>query len=127
MSIEIKETFQERTHLEDFLQRKVKEKRYLSAIKLAQTLKLPQEKIRNLQELALRQIALEYRNAAAVRNLAREWGFARADLENLLYAGLAEYEELSGKKHLEQAYDIATGKYLTLRQWVDQFLNARNK
>jgi len=128
MSIEIKENaLQEKAHLEAILQKKVEEKSYLSAIKLAQTIKLPQEKIRNLQELALKQMAFEYRNAIAVRNLAREWEISKAELESLLKAGLEEYEGISEKKRLEQAYDIATGKYLTQRQWVDQFLNAKSK
>jgi hypothetical protein len=128
MSIEIKENaLQEKTRLEEILQKKIEDKNYLSAIKLAQTLKLPQEKIRNLQDLALKQMAFEYRNAVAVRNLAREWEISKTELESLIKAGLEEKEGISEKKCLEQAYDIVTGKYLTLRQWVDQFLNSRSE
>jgi len=125
MSIETNQNaIQEKGHLQTILEKQIEEKRYLAAIKLAQALSLPEEKIRILQESALKQMALEYRNAVAVQNLAREWGLAKADLEKLLNAGLKEYEEIPEKKRLEQAYDIATGKYLTLRQWVDQFLKS---
>ena len=128
VSIEIKETaLQEKANLEAILQKKLAEKSFLSAIRLAQVLNLSREKIRDFQELALKQMAFEYRNAIAVRNLAREWGFAREDLQNLLYTGLKEHEEISEKKRLEQVYDTETGRYLTLRQWVDQFFKAKIK
>jgi hypothetical protein len=128
VSLEIKEnTLQDRAYLEEILQKKITEKNYLAAIRLAQTMNLPQEKIRNWQELALKQMALEYRNAVAVRNLAQEWGYSKVDLAGILEAGLQEYERMSEKKCLEEAYDITTGKYLTLRQWVSQLLNGRSK
>lgn len=119
--------YRKKIRLEEALRKKIEDKNYLSAIKLAQTLKLPTDKIRNLQELALKQMAFEYRNAVAVQNLAREWGFPRTDLENLLRTGLEEYERMSEKKHLEEAYDISTGKYLTLHQWMDQLLHSLSK
>ncbi len=117
---------QEKAHLEAIFQEMITKKRYLSAIKLAQALKLDPEKVLELQEMALKQMAFEYRNAFALRNLAREWGFNKAVLEKLLETGLKEYEQGSEKKRLEQAYDINTGKYLTLRQWVEQFLKGKN-
>jgi len=74
----------------------------------------------------LKQMACEYRNAIGTRNLAREWGFSKADLKNLLSTALDEYEKISDKKRLGQCYDVKTGKYITLRQWVEQFLSAKD-
>jgi len=116
----------EATHLEESLREGIDRKNYVRAVMLAQKLGYPESEIRHLQELALKQMACEYRNAIGTRNLAREWGFSKADLENLLMAALDEYEKISDKKRLGQCYDVKTGKYLTLRQWMEQFLSAKN-
>ena len=115
----------EATHLEESLREGIDRKNYVRAVALAQKLGYPDSEIRHLQELALKQMACDYRNGFAVRNLAREWGFSKADLENLLMTALDEYEKISDKKRLGQCYDVKTGKYLTLRQWVEQFLSAK--
>jgi len=122
MTVEIKAP-QDQARLEEILQKKIASKNYLSAIMLARTLRLPGERIRELQEKALKQMAFEYRNAIAVRNLAQEWGFSRTDLADILKNGLKEYEDISEKKRLEQAYDISSCRYLTARQWVEQLLS----
>jgi hypothetical protein len=113
--------------VEESLKKWITQKNFVLAAVLAQKLGRPNSEIRHLQELALKQMACEYRNGIAVRNLAREWGFSRTDLENLLGAALEERERIPDKRRLEQCYDAASGKYLTLRQWVEQFLNAKDK
>jgi len=115
------------TRLEDVIQKEIAAKNFVRAVMLAQKLGYPKGEIRHLQELALKQMACEYRNGIAVQNLAKEWGFSHADLENLLRAALEEYEKNSDKKRLEQCYDAATSKYLTLRQWIEHFLNTSKK
>lgn len=72
-------------------------------------------------------MACGYRNDVAVRQLSKEWGFSKIDLENLLFTAVDEYERNSDKKRTEQCYDVKTGKYLTLRQWVEQFLKIKGK
>ena len=114
-------------HLEESVQKEIAQKNFVRAVMLAQKLGYPNSEIRHLQELALKQMACEYRNGIAVRNLAREWGFSKTDLENLLRTSLEEYERISDKKRLDQCYDATTGKYLTLRQWIEQFLRAKDK
>jgi len=114
-------------HLEESVQKEIAQKNFVRAVMLAQKLGYPNSEIRHLQELALKQMACEYRNGIAVRNLAREWGFSRTDLENLLRTSLEEYERISDKKRLDQCYDATTGKYLTLRQWIEHFLRAKDK
>ena len=111
-------------HAEESLQNVLKRKNYVLAVMLAQKLGYPESEIRHLQELALKQMACDYRNGFAVRNLAGEWGFSKADLENLLMTALDEYEKISDKKRLGQCYDVKTGKYLTLRKWIEQLVSA---
>jgi len=114
----------EATHVEESLQKVLDRKNYVLAVMLAQKLGYSESEIRQMQELALKQMACDYRNSFGVRKLAGEWGFPKADLENLLMTALDEYERVSDKKRMEQCYDVKTGKYLTLRQWIEQLVNA---
>jgi hypothetical protein len=111
--------------LKEDIQVEISRRNFVRAVMLAEKGQCPQEEIRRLQELALKQMACEYRNAVALRNLAQEWGFSRAEMEGLLMKAVAEHESGADKKRSEQCYDAATGKYLTLRQWVEQFLNMK--
>jgi len=117
----------ETTQLEASFQKELDQKNYVLAVMLAQKLGYSNSEIRHLRELALKQMACEYRNGIAVRNLAREWGFSKIDLENLLRLSVEEYERIADKKRLEQCYDTTSRKYLTLRQWIEQFLRAKGK
>ncbi len=117
----------EATQLEESLRKEIARKNYVLAVILAQKRGCQESEIRHLQELALKQMACEYRNGSAVRKLAREWGFSKADLESVLRAALDDYERMSDKKRQEQCYDVKTGKYLTLRQWVDHFWEAKER
>lgn len=112
---------------EEALQRAIAQRRFVYAATIAERLDYPKEKLRQLRELAIRQMACEYRNAAATRCLVREWGFSRTDLEDLLVTAVDELESSSGKIRSERCYDSASGKYLTLREWVDHFLGAKRK
>lgn len=108
---------------EDALEKWIKQKNFVLAAMLAQKLGCPSNEVRYLQELAIKQMACEYRNGIAVRNLSREWNFSKAELENLLRTALEEYEKVSDKKRVEHCYDATTGRYLTLRQWIERFLS----
>ena len=110
------------THLEEALQAEIARKNFVRAATLAQELQHPQAEVCHLQELALKQMACEYRNAIATRKLAQEWGFSRTDLESLLEAALEEHESRTDKARSGQRYDTTTGEYLTFRQWIEQFL-----
>jgi hypothetical protein len=107
------------------LQVEINRRNFVRAVMLAEKGQCPQEEIRHLQELALKQMACEYRNAIALRNLVQEWGFSRAELEGLLMKAVAEHESGAERRRSDQCYDATTGKYLTLRQWVEQFLNMK--
>lgn len=111
--------------LDEVLHSEIARRNFVRAVMLAQRLQRPQVEIRRLQELALKKMACEYRNAVGTRNLAQEWGFSRADLESLLLEALEAHDARTNKASSNQCYDTKTGKYLTLRQWIEQFLNAR--
>ena len=104
------------------IQYEINRRNFVRAVMLAQKNQCPQNKIRHLQELALKQMACEYRNAIALRNLAQEWGFSRTELEGLLMKALAENESRADRTRSDLCYHAATGKYLTLKQWMEQFL-----
>jgi len=104
----------------------VKRRNFVRAVMLAQQYHYPQDEVRHLQELALKQIAAEYRNALALRRLASEWGFSRAELEAVLREVVAEHRARPGRSDLERRYDATTGKYLTLPEWVERVLNMKD-
>jgi len=95
------------------------------AVMLAKQYQYPQEEIHHLQELAVKQMACEYRNAIALRNLAQEWRLSKAELEGLLMETVAEHESRADRSRSDLCYDAVTGKYLTLRQWAEQFLRRK--
>lgn len=112
----------ERPTLEEALRKAINNRCFQAAVRLALLLNLPEDEVRNLKEQALKQIACEYRNAVATRNLAREWEIPRAQLEEILTRAVKEFEATGNLKQAGPAYDINTGKYLTLNDWVQQFL-----
>ncbi|HUT32048.1 MAG TPA: hypothetical protein VNE39_01095 [Planctomycetota bacterium] len=72
-------------------------------------------------EAMIRRLMLS-RNTAAVREVARRHALARADLEAILHAVLDEQRRVGTEDRLGQRYDIHTGRYLTLEEWVAQLL-----
>ena len=69
----------------------------------------------------IRQLILA-RNAAGVRRLAEDAGLPRDELEALLREELEAQLAHGGEDRLGQRYDISTGQYSTLEQWVERFL-----
>lgn len=108
---------------EEFLKKEIARKNFIRAVTLAQGLNWPKDEVRHLQVLALRQMACEYRNTAATHRLAQEWEFSRAELQKLLTEALKEYETSTDKTRSDTCYDIASGRYLPLREWIERFLN----
>jgi hypothetical protein len=68
-------------------------------------------------------MACEYRNAAATRRLAQEWEFSRTELEKLLTEAPKEHESSTDKTRSDTCYDIASGRYLPLREWIERLLS----
>ena len=96
---------------------------FIRAAIIAQQLQYPNNEIRHLQELALKQMACEYRNAVATHRLVKEWGLSRTEVERLFQEALKEHENRPNKIRSDTCYDVATGKYLTLQEWIERFLS----
>ena len=111
--------------IEGALQVEINRRNLVRAVMLAQQCQRPQEETRHLQELALKQMACDYRNAIALRQMAEEWGFSRAELGELLMKAVAERESRVDRPRSDLCYHATTGKYLSLRQWVEQFLRGK--
>jgi len=72
-------------------------------------------------EAILRRLVVA-RNAAAVRQVAREQGLPPQRLETTVRKLLEEQKKAGGEDRLGPRYDIQTGRYLTLEEWVEQLL-----
>jgi len=69
--------------------------------------------------MLLRQMILA-RNAPAVRRLAEELGLSQDELAATLREELARQQEHGGEDRLGPRYNVSTGKYTTLGEWVEQ-------
>ena len=79
---------------------------------LAERANSPREEVLALQEAALRQYLVEYRNLPGFLRLLREYGYAGArDLVDELL------DELEGDGKV--VYSSAFSKYLSLREWLE--------
>ncbi len=75
-------------------------------------------------EALLRQMALA-RNAPAVRRLADDHGLSREELAAFLRQELARQQEEGGSDRLGPRYDVSTGEYSTLAEWVERVVSGR--
>lgn len=78
--------------------------------------------LKRIRDITLEQMACEYRNSPGTLRLAEMWGYSKEDLTNLLRKCLEEYERKHDAKKLASCYDIASGKYLGLREWIEKRL-----
>ena len=75
-------------------------------------------------EVLMRQLIMA-RNAPAVRRLAEEEGLSRDELAALLRDELERQREHGGEDRLGPRYDIATGEYVALEDWVERVIRGR--
>ena len=73
--------------------------------------------------MLLRQMILA-RNAPAVRRLAEELGLSQDELAATLRDELARQQE-HGEDRLGPRYNVSTGEYTTLEEWVEQVIRER--
>lgn len=72
----------------------------------------------------LRQLIIA-RNAPGVRRLAQGQGLSREELGALLREELERQRERGGEDRLGPRYDILTGEYTTLEDWVKRVVSGR--
>ena len=76
------------------------------------------------REEALRQLMLA-RNASAMRRLANDQGMTAEELVAFARDELGRQTQHGGEDRLGPRYDISTGKYSTLEEWVARFFGGR--
>ncbi len=99
------------------LQFEIERRNFVRATRIARSLGMSEEKIRDLQLQALWQMALN-RNAAGVKILAQEYGVSKRELEKYL-ENRAIQERINVKtKGLSACFDVTTGKYINFKEWL---------
>jgi len=97
------------------------------AAQIAQSMGLPREEVQDIVTRALWEMAAVNRNALGTKKLAQEYGISRKELKELL-EGYAEHRIREGdRKALEPCYDINTGAYLSVEEWMDSLLKNYDK
>ncbi|MGQ9645186.1 MAG: hypothetical protein ACUVWO_01440 [Thermodesulfobacteriota bacterium] len=98
------------------------DKNYIRAERIARELGKATDEIQTLREKALKQLILEFRNPQGVVELIKAYRLTREDIDHLLQRIREEAEE---KKILDQKqYDIKTMRYLTLAEWIKEYLES---
>ena len=104
--------------LRDF-EEAIQDNNYVRAERIAKELGKPAGEIKELQENAIKQLILEFRNPQGAVALMEDYLFTKEEIDHLLRSLLQEAAE---KKILDKRqYDIKTMRYLTLREWVKEY------
>jgi hypothetical protein len=94
---------------------------YVRAVILAESLGLPKEEIKVLQEKALCQMSIEYRNDLGTKELAKRYGFSKQDLRNIFRQYVEKQKKEGNVRSLGPRYNHSTRKYLSFEEWMNQF------
>ncbi|MBW2057089.1 MAG: hypothetical protein JRJ26_06290 [Deltaproteobacteria bacterium] len=105
------------------LEEAVNRRNYLLAEELARRLNRPESEIRDLQEKAICQYVLEFRNPEGAVALADEFNFSQEDLRRLFTAVLEEVKEKADKEKsvVTARFDVKAMGYLSLEQWLKRY------
>ena len=99
------------------------QRNYAAAALMAERQGGPEERIKELQEAAIKQYITEYRNAQGAMALAQEFHFTNDEIDRLLEAIIEEVGG-SGEKGPPWAgkrYDVKTMKYLDVEEWIAHY------
>jgi len=98
----------------------IQTRNYVRAVSIAESIGKPAGEIKELQQKSIEQFIIEYRNPQGAIALAEEYHFTRDGIDQLLSDILQEAE---GKKGFDRSqYDIKTMRYLTLEEWIREYL-----
>jgi hypothetical protein len=101
----------------------IERRNYAAAASMAIRLEEPKEKIRELQQAAIKQYNTEYRNTPGAIALAQEFRFADDEIDRILEAILEEVKGSEGKRPpwAGKRYDVKTMKYLDVEEWIAHY------
>ncbi|MFB0505095.1 MAG: hypothetical protein ACETWT_00025 [Thermodesulfobacteriota bacterium] len=113
----------EESELEASLREHIERRNYAAAASMAERLEEPKEKIKELQEVAIKQYITEYRNAPGAIALAQEFRFTDDEIDRILGAILEEAKGSEGERPpwAGKRYDIKTMKYLDVEEWIAHY------
>lgn len=106
----------------DEIQSAIEAGRFVRAAALAKSAAVPLSEVKELRKKALWQMAAVFRNAGGARVLCEEYGFSKEKAEEILRKQAEEQKKKGDTKTLEPTYDQAESKYLSFKEWLDQFL-----
>lgn len=93
---------------------------FVRAIRLAQELDLPEERIRDLQRAAFRQFVMEYQNFEGARQLIAAYDITAAELKELA-AEAEQKPELQSRSTL--SWQFGQTAYLSIAEQIRRFCN----
>jgi hypothetical protein len=109
--------------LEASLREQIEQRNYAAAVSLAERLEEPKERVKELQEAAIKQYITEYRNAQGAVALAQQFRFTDDEVDRLLEAILGEVKRSEGKRPpwAGKRYDVKTMKYFDIEEWISRY------
>ena len=105
----------------------IERENFVRAVVLAEHMALPKEEIEDLRRKALGQIAAIYRNPHGMKGLARQNGYSRDDVKQILKQYAHKMKTEGNTKPLDPCYDYHTGNYLSFEEWMDYYLRRWDK
>ena len=97
------------TEREALLREQIERRNYAAAASMAEQLEEPKERVKELQEAAIKQHITEYRNGPGAMALAQEFRFTDDEIDRLLEAIIEEVRG-SGEKSPLGPVDAMTSK-----------------
>ena len=107
---------------EEMLEIALTRKNFVLAVDLARSLDRPAEEVRKIQEKALIQMALDFRNPAGTREFAEEYGISRAELAALLKSALVDEEGNAIERYERSRYNFRTERYFSGSEWIEMIM-----
>ncbi len=101
----------------------VERRNYTAAAFMAELLEEPKERVKELQEAAIKQHITEYRNAQGTIALAQEFQFTDDEINRLLDAIIEEVSARGEERPpwAGKRYDIKTMKYFDIEEWIAHY------
>ncbi len=98
----------------------ISRRNFVRAVLLAQNNHWPLDKIKHLQELAIRQFAAEYRNLPGLKKLVEEWEISKTEVDRILGDVLEQPMAYTGVQ-----FDGNTMRYPTLKEWIENAIESK--
>jgi hypothetical protein len=113
--------------LPDEVKEEVGRRNYSRAARLAASLGVAEQELKDLRLKALWQMSAVSRNLPGTKILAQQYGYSKAEVGELLRKRAAEEKDQGGYKSLEPCYDQNSAKYLAFEEWLDKLLKHWDK